>query len=240
MRRLILPALLLSCFAGTASATCYADAAARYRLPEDLLKAVVKVESGGRPEAMNLGHQTRTGSYDIGLMQINSSWLKKLKNFNITEQMLKEPCQNVLVGAWILSHHLRETGADWNGVGSYNASCRTLSKEACEKTRFGYSWKVYRALMKLRNQPLNEAPAATKAAPPTAAPVLQVRAQRSIRTVALGEGETVASELAENTRSNQAAKVSEVHEPRSFHVAQAPIAEMESDDMPMDDDKATD
>ena len=146
MTRLALCLLLL--IHGSSHGMCFAEAAQRYSIPEGLLRAIAKVESGGNGAAMNLSHRARTKTWDIGLMQINSSWLPRLAKLGIDEEKLKEPCQNLLVGAWILSHHLRESGADWNGVGSYNASCKTLTKQQCEATRYGYSWKVYHALMK--------------------------------------------------------------------------------------------
>ena len=241
MNRKTLSTVFLSCVLGAsgASATCYSDAAKRYQLSEDLLRAVAKVESGGRAEAMNLGHKTRTGTYDIGVMQINSSWLKKLKNFDITEEMLKEPCQNILVGAWILSHHLRETGADWNGVGSYNASCRTLSADECKKVRYGYSWKVYQALMKLRNTPVQESKPAAKAVTKIDVSVAAARVQRSIRTVVSEEDAARVSELAERA-SPRTGEKAEVHEPDSVRVAVAPIEEMELDEVLTDDDQLID
>ena len=146
MRARSLPAIAISLLsvAAPAGATCFHEAGQRYGLNPGLLQAIAKTESGLRPDAVNLQHRSRTGSYDIGLMQINSSWLPKLAGFGITEAALYEPCQNVMVGAWILSHHLRESGADWNGVGAYNASCRTLSATQCRATRARYVWKVYR------------------------------------------------------------------------------------------------
>ena len=95
---------------------------------------------------MNMSHVGRTKSYDIGLMQINSSWLPKLRTLGIDEQALKDPCQNLMVGAWILAHHMREDGADWNGVGAYNASCRGATREQCAVLRNTYTNKVYAAL----------------------------------------------------------------------------------------------
>lgn len=144
MKPILLSFLMIVPFA--AQATCFAEAADRYVISESLLRAIAQVESSGRPEAMNLSHRKRTGTYDIGMMQVNSSWLPKLAKMGIDEKMLMEPCQNVMVGAWILAHHLREAGAGWNGVGAYNASCRTLTPEQCQAARNTYAWKVYRAL----------------------------------------------------------------------------------------------
>jgi len=137
-----------SCHVGNvAHAYCFVEAARRYSISEPLLRAIARVESNTNAAAMNMGHIGRTKSYDIGLMQINSSWLPKLRTFGIDEQALKDPCQNLMVGAWILAHHMREDGADWNGVGAYNASCRGASKEQCAALRNTYTNKVYAALI---------------------------------------------------------------------------------------------
>lgn len=150
-RKTALIALLLASSGTLAAAACVPEASLRYSVPETLIRGIIQVESAGKAHAMNMGHQTRTGSYDIGLMQINSSWLKTLKKYNIDEQALKDPCTNVMVGTWILANHMKENGYDWNGVGSYNASCKTLSKEGCLKARSDYTWKVYRAMLKHSN-----------------------------------------------------------------------------------------
>jgi hypothetical protein len=137
-----------SCHVGNVShAYCFEEAAKRYSISEPLLRAIARVESNTNAAAMNMSHIGRTKSYDIGLMQINSSWLPKLRTFGIDEQALKDPCQNLMVGAWILAHHMREDGADWNGVGAYNASCRGASKEQCAALRNTYTNKVYAALI---------------------------------------------------------------------------------------------
>lgn len=145
MKRLCLTLILFFSTAG-AMAMCFEEAAHRYSIPAELLKAIAEVESGFNPSAINDTHAEKTGSYDIGLMQINSRWLPTLKKHGITESMLKEPCQNVIVGAWVLAHTLREVGSNWNGVGAYNASCKSKTAKDCIETRYSYSWKVYRAL----------------------------------------------------------------------------------------------
>lgn len=139
---------LASLLHGQAMAYCFAQAAQEYNLSESLLRKIVQVESGGRNSATNNQHVKRTGSYDIGLMQINSRWLKTpvfVRN-GLTEEALREdPCLNLKTGSWILAETLKQHGYNWNGVGAYNAACTELKGEACEKARQKYAWAVYRA-----------------------------------------------------------------------------------------------
>ncbi|GLW61529.1 hypothetical protein Hthe01_18780 [Hydrogenophilus thermoluteolus] len=103
---------------GTASAACFDEAAARYGVPADLLRAISRVESGGNPMAVN---QNKDGSRDIGHMQINSRWLPVLKRYGIDEQRLFDSCINTYVGAWILAKNIRSIGYNWEAIGAYNA-----------------------------------------------------------------------------------------------------------------------
>ena len=118
---------------GEARAFCFEDAAKVYGLSPDLLKAIARVESDLKAEAVKLN---KDGSYDYGLMQINSFWYGVLGD-EIWDR-LSEPCANVYVGAWILWRCIRRYGEVWEAVGCYNATS--------EKKRLDYVRKVKGAL----------------------------------------------------------------------------------------------
>lgn len=116
---------------------CLSEAAARFSMPEDLLRAILLTESGGNCRAHNKANAN--GTRDIGCMQINSSWIPVLRSrFGIDEADLFEPCVNVAVGAWILAKNFKTHGRTWRAVGAYNA--------VTESKRVNYAWKVHSAL----------------------------------------------------------------------------------------------
>ena len=154
MRQPQFAALAVLAIAPIWALACWDEAAQRYAVSADLLYAIARVESNLNPQAVNRSHLQRTGSYDIGLMQINSSHLSALSRHGIKESDLYEPCTNIQVGAWLLSELFARRGATWDAVGAYNAACSQLKDEACAKARIQYAWRVYRQLPAQRSDQL--------------------------------------------------------------------------------------
>lgn len=107
-------------FARQSGWACWYQAAKRYHVDPALLYSVARVETKATSGVVA---RNSDGSYDIGVMQINSSWLPELAKYGITAATLRHnACVNVMIGAWILSQSVQQYGLNWKGVGAYNAS----------------------------------------------------------------------------------------------------------------------
>jgi len=134
MRRLLfIPIILVSTFA---QAHCFEQAAKKFGVDVRLLKAIAKVESNFDQGAIN---RNKNGSYDVGIMQINSSWLPTLSKFGVTEEGLsRDACLNVEVGAWVLKGNIQSLGKTWKAVGAYNSPNGTNQQIYAEKVAAAY------------------------------------------------------------------------------------------------------
>ena len=138
--------LALLMLSPNAKAFCFDEAQALYGVEASILRGVSRVESSNNPLAINSSHKARTGSVDIGMMQINSRHLPALAKFGITYEHLLDACTNIKVGAWLLADLFRSKGDSWDAVGANNAACTQLKGAACQQARSTYAWKVYRAM----------------------------------------------------------------------------------------------
>lgn len=154
--------IALSCaLHGAAWADCLDDAATFQHVSVSLLRGIAQVESGMNPNAVNTN---TNGTVDIGLMQINSTWLPTLAREGITRESLFDACTNAYVGAWILSQNIRQLGANWTAIGAYNA--------ASPDKRLAYARKVYDAIRTMPDSPDTPMPIL----PPSFTPPQQVQA----------------------------------------------------------------
>ncbi len=147
LRKLILLVLLvLFCCVHTAQAASLTERqavieslfdapCAKYDVPKTLALAIARQESGCHPYILNVGGKDvrprskdeavriacaamRAGrSVDIGIMQINSFWLRK---YGWKVEQVLEPRNNVKVGVWILAQEIRRHGLTWRAVAYYH------------------------------------------------------------------------------------------------------------------------
>jgi len=114
---------------------CFISASQRYNVSLWLLWAIAKVESNFNYKALN---KNKDGSFDVGLMQINSRWFPVLKDYGILPRHLWDPCTNVMVGAWILSLCIQKYGYTWDAVGCYHSQTPKRQKK--------YAYKVMKVI----------------------------------------------------------------------------------------------
>ena len=126
----------------------------------DTLRAVAVVESGANPWAIGTPHGAifprtradasrelaralrREPSVDIGLMQINSQWIARLR---IAPDALLDPCVNVRVAAAVLAANF--VAASRPGRSHVQALVAALSayNSGSETAALGYAAKVFSA-----------------------------------------------------------------------------------------------
>lgn len=119
--------------------SCFDYASRFYGVSHWVLWAIAKVESGFNPYAVN---KNKDGSYDLGMMQINSRWFKHLKEKGLItdEKELYDPCKAVFVGAYILKKCVDDYGYTWEAIGCYHSRTKKRNK--------WYANKVYKEIVK--------------------------------------------------------------------------------------------
>ena len=155
--KLILSALSFILIISPANADPLDSPCRQTGIPKILVQAIIKQESSGHPWAVNIGgrsyhpqnkkealalirkHNAR--SFDLGLMQVNSQWLRK---FNLSPDLAIEPAVNVRLGIWILAQAILQHGFNWKAVGAYHSP-------SPHRQRL-YAQKIARHLHKLKKE----------------------------------------------------------------------------------------
>ncbi len=114
---------------------CFNLAADHYKVPPNLLKAIAQTESKGNKAAINMN---KNGTYDVGIMQINSTWIPKLQRAGIERGLLLDPCSNIQIGAWILSDNIKRYGLTEEAIGRYNSSIPEYKRQYVMKVFSNY------------------------------------------------------------------------------------------------------
>ena len=113
----------------------FKEAGNRYGVDPKLLLAIAKTESSLNCVAIG---RNKNKSLDVGVMQINSWWFKRLKKYSKNLNALYDPRFNIHVGAWIFKRCTNKFGVSWRAIDCYNkgeskahhnsAYCRKVNK----------------------------------------------------------------------------------------------------------------
>jgi soluble lytic murein transglycosylase-like protein len=126
------------------------EASARFNGISPQLLLAVRQQEGGRP---GFWHRNANGSFDYGVMQINSRWLPVLAPRGYTAAVLTDDvCASIAAGAWILAKTLfahsvwnladADPMAFWKAVGEYHSFKPGLNRTYAELV-----WARYRNLL---------------------------------------------------------------------------------------------
>lgn len=119
------------------TATCIRRAAQTYRVPIEILLAVLATERGKIGEV----NQNKNGTVDVGPMQINTVHFEDAKKWGLTPEMLtNNGCANFIFGTWYLSTLLAKYDT-WEAIGIYHS--RTPYYKARYQNR---AWKRFHEL----------------------------------------------------------------------------------------------
>ena len=113
--------LVLACHKNAFS-FCFERAGRIYGISPQLIKAIAYQESAFDSNAI---HRNSNGSFDYGVMQINSWWYDTLGSERW--QALSDPCFNVMVGTWILRDCIDRYGYTWDCLSCYRSG-KSLSE----------------------------------------------------------------------------------------------------------------
>lgn len=98
---------------------CAITAAEKFDIPANIVLAVAEKE-GGKP-----GQWVRNtnGTYDVGPMQFNTSYLNQLARYGITpEDVASAGCYPYDLAAWRLAVHIKDDKGDlWTKVANYHS-----------------------------------------------------------------------------------------------------------------------
>lgn len=120
------------------AAPCWEAAGTYHGVDPWLLYAIAYVESRHNPQAVGIN---TNGTRDLGIMQINSSWLPELRRWGVPDTAWKNACASNYIGAWILASNFRRYGQSWQAIAAYNVG----SVDTPRRFELGlaYARKVY-------------------------------------------------------------------------------------------------
>lgn len=98
---------------------CIVPAAAYHRVNAFVLRAILRVESGLNPGAVN---RNANGTFDLGMGQMNSMHFGQLARHGIAPAHLLDGCIATYVAAWHLAGIIRQHGNTWASIARYHSA----------------------------------------------------------------------------------------------------------------------
>ena len=114
--------------------SCLSDASYKYNIAPEVIRAIIEIESGGNPLAINVAgksyspdnsekaleiiNENKSKSFDIGIMQVNKWWFDK---FGYDYSYGLDTCFNIHLGSWILAYEISRHGYTWEAIGRYHS-----------------------------------------------------------------------------------------------------------------------
>lgn len=117
-------------------APMFSEVAEHWQIPENWTVAIAKAESNMKPWALNIDGESfffktkdeameaaqvaldAGRSFDCGLMQVNSFWLKK---YDIPLEAIFDPLANIYMGGFILKGEIKRHGLNAKAIGAYHS-----------------------------------------------------------------------------------------------------------------------
>jgi hypothetical protein len=98
---------------------CSIGAGLAYGVPVNVMLAVAEQESGKPGQWV----RNTNGTYDVGTMQFNTTYLRELQRYGITPQAVAQPgCYPYQLAAWRLRGHLKNDQGDiWTRAANYHS-----------------------------------------------------------------------------------------------------------------------
>ncbi|WP_246798736.1 lytic transglycosylase domain-containing protein [Deferribacter autotrophicus] len=136
---------------------CVMKASKRYSVPSELILAIIDVESGFHPYALNVAGKSMffeseeeaikkvkelgssKKSFDIGLTQINRWWFEK---YGYSYEFGLNVCFNINFGTYILAYEINRNGYNWDAIGKYHSKKERRKQE--------YALKVWERMKRLK------------------------------------------------------------------------------------------
>jgi len=127
---------MLPLFVSDVPLHCINQSAIEFHIPAKLIIAILNNERGKIGQAV----LNKNGTYDLGPMQVNTSWLPELKKYGISRQDVQyNACINIQVGAWILAKSITEETNLLTGIGNYNSHTFTLNKSYYTRVKINFT-----------------------------------------------------------------------------------------------------